>query len=308
MRGESWERLVALPSERELDAALAEVRVRAIGIAHHRARSRRAWWTLASLAVVVGGVVLGRVSAGVSALPVTGRWSGPNSAEWNGWNAAELGGVATTFSLADAELPSVTEEPVRRFFIHSWTEFEGVRFDEGHAWVEGPVGTGFLIGADDGERRFGGAVHVRTRGDTMLLSVSSRTRRLFARSRAGRPLFEEGEGRRGFALPPGRALEIRPFGPARSGQPTLVVRIEGPRVPPPGAGVRWRRGPVEMDQSRPFSYWMWGLADRGADWQVVLAGRRGAVYGHRGVGGVWVMPLFDPQPAAPIPVPSGAQR
>ena len=94
MRGSEWNKLVSEPTTTELDAALAEVRVRAVPIARRQARRRGAGLVLAVIAVGVMGAAAGRATApGLQLEPQDESWAHGIG----GWNASAVaGGAAAT--------------------------------------------------------------------------------------------------------------------------------------------------------------------------------------------------------------------
>src|SRR5690349_14651035 len=124
MRGEDWNTLVAAPSVTEIDAALAEVRLRAVPIARRQARNRRAARAMLGVLALGGAFWAGglngngvRVGAGHRPWRATGYPGAP-----------ELVAGGTTPAPVRTEGHAV-------YRIRSWMELDGYRYDEGESWV-----------------------------------------------------------------------------------------------------------------------------------------------------------------------------
>ena len=231
MPGSEWSRLVAEPTAVELDAALAEVRVRAVPIARRNARNAQAMKLMVGALLVGGSFVAGRAYANGG---VRVGEEGNSSGNWKG--KPEL--VQTS----DDGRPVVTlptaGPTIQRFHITSWTEWDGERFGESEAWVEGPPGTFLTLDIGFMDDQFQGQVTVISTREHSSYTMWGHVTHAFGASPRGLQLTESGEAHQNLQVPRGRPVLLYPFGRGGFGKPITVVRIEGPDLTAP-EGVRW---------------------------------------------------------------------
>ena len=228
MIGEQWDTLVAPPTERELEAAMAAVRVRALE--HWKRRIWRGRALLAAAFVLVGtaGMVGGRSMGNLFNLAPEEpeAWSG------SGFRSSlELGRLVGTAAPGD----------LRRFHIARRTEMDGVTINEGSAWIEGPDGTAFSLSVGHERERFTGTVSIMPFGDSMTVNIAGQQTRLLGYTDRGGRVVETLRIRHVTRARAGQQLVFYPFGEARDpdGAQT-VVHIDGPWAPLPTSRVRWR--------------------------------------------------------------------
>jgi hypothetical protein len=217
MRGDEWNRLVAVPTGTEVEAALAEVRVRAVPIARRNARNQRALRFVALALVGIGGVVAGRATAG-SALPGT-----QVSGDWR----------LTVVPAGYEAVPG----PVERWHITKWDNENGYRIGMGEAWIEGPANTRFQI---SGYSSFGGwffTVTPNHERDATQLWLHGTLKSVPVPADRFWQLHQWRSISTRLELRQGQSAVFYPFG--ESGATRTVIRIDGPYAPRP-SDVPWR--------------------------------------------------------------------
>jgi len=286
MAGDTWNQLVGVPSGTEVEAALADVRLRAVPIARRNARNRKAM-TLLTCAVALGGAF---VAGGLNAS--------------NGVHLGALGSADGDYRghpvLLAAPGPVAATAPatgmgstVRRFRVTSWTEWYGERFGLDEAYIEGPPGTSFAFGHampfDARQLSVKGSVRYNLTRDSLSISIESFARSQFGRSPRGLALFEEGNSFQQVTVPRGQAVLYYPLGRGDGENPVAVLRIEGPDVAAPPHNIHW-------DSVSAFAE-SW-LRELGNDVRSrLLATRSRAVrFGNVRYGSLTVFPLFSVPP------------
>lgn len=228
MIGDAWNTLVAPPTDRELDAAMAEVRVRAIGHARRGARRGRVL-SLAGVSVALTLAVLAGRSMG------TGLRLYEDITDIPGF--AELGRLP----IVTVAGPSVSAAAAQRFHVTMRTEMDGVVIGEGEAWIEGPNGTAFEFTATHMNATFQGAVMPGLRGESLWVSIGGSFSNGLGFTREGRRVSEQAMIGNGVKLRVGEIVEFYPFGRATApGTANTVMRIEGPVAASPTHHVVWR--------------------------------------------------------------------
>lgn len=268
MRGSEWNRLVGAPTAIELDAALADVRVRAIPIARRNARNRSLGLAVSVLLVGVIGVAVGReMSPGLRLIPEEEA------------DAHRLG------SWVAPEVVSAGYAPVRsatwRWHIQYQDVLDDQRFNAGEAWVEGPPGTYLDFELRSFGSRFEGSMRASVRGDSAAVRVLGKVTQDLGTMHNGVRVHAEGRFDEQNWYRSGEALVLRPFGTAGEVQTTL--RIDGPFAPAPQGRVYWiRADTLRVMVARRF-------------W-TATAQRVGARSGYRGASAISIMPLHIPLP------------
>ena len=252
MRGNEWNRLVSEPTATELNAALAEVRVRAVPIARRRARQRGAGLMLAVIAVGVLGTAAGRVTA-------PGLQLEPHDESWahgiGGWHASTVAGG-----------PAVTDGASWRWHVTAVDEMEGTQLNAGEAWIEGPVGTFFDLTLSSFGSQFQGPVRLYRRSDSTFVRIEGRVTRNLGSVREAR-IQADWDAQSELIVRPGEAIVLKPFGSA--GEVATTVRIEGPYAAAPAGTMRWIRPDTLRVRRR----------DRASEAAKVAAGVRHALSG-----------------------------
>jgi hypothetical protein len=274
MLGETWDRLVQPPSPTEVEAALAEVRVRAIVHARRARRLQRAFATLGFLAAAVGGVFLGRVSGGAAAFPLD-------------WSGSEIDSLSLPLLAEEGDPTRSVPGPIQRFHITSWTEFEGVRMNEGEAYIEGAPGTNFEIRTYFEGSSFRGRFYwVRATDEWVQYGMLAEAEIAHGLSPRGLRLVEHGTVSRSISVRHGQPVVVYAFGRPRRGHPVTRIRIEGPYAPPPAQPVLWR----PMRQNAAYYDTPAEIARR------FEAEGRLVRYASLRMGGLFVIPGFTPPP------------
>jgi hypothetical protein len=274
MIGDPWNTLVAAPTKRELDAAMAEVRVRAMGHARRREWRSRAWSALGYVVVagvaLVGGRSLGtglRLYGSLDEVPV----------DAGGWPSARA--VAGSATVARGDL--------QRYHITLRTELDGVPIGEGEVWVEGPNGTAFRLHVSQLDRSFAAQVVPLVQGDSMKLLVNGDVTNELGFTRNHGRVTEQVPVGLLLSYSRGAVAEVLPFGRRRgSGIPYTVIRVEGPDASPPRGAVRWRGA----GDSVAFLSYLTG--EQGLTNSSVEAARRGVRAAMANVGALTVVPQW----------------
>lgn len=279
MRGDAWNQLVSEPTGTDLEAALAEVRVRAVPIARRNARSRRA------VSFIVGALTIGGAfwAGGLTAGSV--RFA--DESELPVYNGAPVLKVGPALGAA------VRNDSLLAYRVSTWTEWDGVRYDEGESFISGPPGTAFALWVGRDREQLEMLVRPKLTGDSVSYFVSSFRRRLVERGYEGLDLYGEGRAQVQQDVARGQALLIYPQG-AGGAAPRTVIRIDGPDAGVP-ATLRWRgRPPLRT----------WNLESRfrnlGSDvsWRAGQAWLNGVKVGATREGGSIAIGLhFSPFPA-----------
>ncbi|HEY2805053.1 MAG TPA: hypothetical protein VGI92_04260 [Gemmatimonadales bacterium] len=239
MRGDEWGRLVSAPSASDIDAALADVKLRAVPIARRNARKR---WALSALSALVllggvfwaGGLVAGNgVQVGGSSL--------------NGFRGGYPG--APELVLAPGEARS-ERHATQTYRVTSWSELDGLRFAEGESWVTGPTGVGFVLSF--WQPSLQSMVRINVSADSLEYLVASFMRGHYGLSPRKLDLYEEGHAYGRLVIARGRDLLLYPLGRHTGDEPTEVVRISGPDLDPPAA-ARFDSNPRWPGQNVYFS-------------------------------------------------------
>ncbi len=257
MRGEEWGRLVSAPSVTEVEAALADVKVRAIPIARRRARNRRAGIALGVVMAGIGGVVVGRMSpvasAAASPFPPPG---------------------AATLSIVPLGHPA--EVTTRwRWHLKAWSEMDGVRYDEGESWVEGPSGTGVEFTRYDEAMSYSGGIDAVPVGHSIQIRIHGQAES-FTMGAADVSYTARVAGNSQAQIMPGQGLLFAPFGDKAGGR----ILIEGPFAVGPVLTPRWQE---------PKSG-VWDTAS--ATWMA----HGGIRYANSNIGPLWARPTLRPKP------------
>ncbi len=250
MRGE-FDRLVMVPTARELDAALAEVKVRARPIARRRARRRRQLAVLGFLALTVGGAAVGRATApGLRTIPDEG--------------AAVLRGAAAPWSAIEPSPEGAVTGSVERYHVSVWTEWDGVRYAASEGWVEGPRGVGMRVN----HNTFTLNLRPEVGPGATRYRVAVTTRRPLGRTADGVRLEGLGRARLDLAVPSGQALVLAPLGRPHRSEPTTYVRVVGPHGELPAGEPQWQR-PDPARASRWPAWWPYAEpVDLGTEWRI----------------------------------------
>ena len=219
MPGSEWNQLVAAPSATEIDAALADVRVRAVPIARRHARNRRV--------LRLGGVLL---VAGAA------FWAG----DLNGRGAYR--GVAGTDLPGGPEASLVPEQvrapawPLMRWHIASWVEVDGERMSEGDGWIEGPPGTGFTINKWTEAGLLSLRVQPTMQGGALFLIMTGSTSRPVGDAPRGSATLSRGFNQ-AQRLPAGKSVLLS--WENGGGEGRMFIRLDGPAGPPPPDEAMW---------------------------------------------------------------------
>ncbi len=282
MRGDEWNTLVSAPSGTEIDAALAEVRVRAVPIARRNARNRRAI-SFAFAALALGGSFM---AGGMSAS-----------------NGVRVGAEPIRFSPGYRGAPELTVGPplasamradsTVTYRISGWTEWDGVRYDEGESYVTGPSGTGFALALDDTSGALHASVQAAVSPDSVVFLVSSFRRLRLGLSRRNLDVYEEGHAYGRKAVPRGRSLLLYPNGRGGEG-PQPIIEIDGPDITAPRAAPWREKGGLQL------SYHETRFRDLGSDiaWRMARAKAVGVRVAMTHVGGIYPVGLhWSPIPS-----------
>jgi hypothetical protein len=226
MPGSEWGRLVAEPSPVEVEAALAEVRVRAVPIARRAQRNRSAAIGLAALVLVAGGAMMGAAYG----LRMTG-----------GAALASLPGPLEVVRVAAGpEDPALPGTGMLRYHITSWSELDGVRMGEAEAWVEGPAGLTFRVQKWFDATGFDGWFSSLTSDGSLTLRPRVQVQRLVSGAGEWSALSARA-GSRSIDLGRHSAALIYPFGESTADEPVTLVRVDGPYAAPPSSPAQWQR-------------------------------------------------------------------
>ncbi len=256
MRGEEWGRLVSAPSVTEVEAALAGVKVRAIPIARRRARNRRAGIALGIVVAGIGGVVVGRMSpaASIAASP----FPPPGAA---------------TLSIVPLGHPAEVSQRWR-WHLKAWSEMDGVRYDEGEAWVEGPSGTGLQFTRYDEAMSYSGGVDAMPVGHSIQINIHGQSESFSVGQ--GVSYTARVSGNSQAQIMPGQGVLFAPFGDKVGGK----ILIEGPFATAPEGTPRWQE-------------------PRSGNWDTAAAAwmaHSGIRYANSNIGPLWVRPTLRPKP------------
>lgn len=276
MRGDEWNRLVGVPTPADVEAALADVRVRAVPIARRYARKRRVVSFLIAVLAMGGAFWAGQLNL-VGSLGIGVDW--PD---------------ASMFRLLPAGAPpphlpvNRAGEATRRYRITSWSELSGERFAESESWVEGPAGTEFMLGYWPSRReaaRYFAAVRARVTDSTVEYRVQTSFRARRPSFRRGHQVIEEANAFVKATATRGQPVLLYPFGTAAGGDPIVVVRIEGPDLPEPAVPLPWRLPPAAAGLS---------FVDMGASvvQEVEQARLRGARVARPRPGALYAVPML----------------
>ena len=254
MPGSEWNQLVAAPTSTEIEAALAEVRVRAVPIARRRARNLRA--------LRMGGLVL---VAGAA------FWAG----DANGRAAIDTSGdlAIPEVSIVPAAESTSARPGLLRWHIASWVEFDGERMSSGDGWIEGPPGTGFTINKWNEAGLLTLRVQPGLQGDAMFLMLSGTTSRALSGDASSTTKLSRTFSNM-LRLPEGKSALIVFQNTSDEGR--MVIRIEGPAAAPPAGDIAW------------MSAGAYSLRNR---WGQVPSNVRMAV---RNIGALGLMPTYQP--------------
>ena len=283
MPGSEWSRLVAEPTATELDAALAEVRVRAVPIARRNARNAQATKLMVGALLVGGSFVAGRAYAngGVS-VGEQGRFAGT----WKGM--PEM--VTAPDGMRQPVILPVAGPTVHRFHITTWTEWDGERFGEAEGWVEGPPGVSFNVRAWFLEDSFNGRLLLPSTDATTGYFLWADVTRRFGASPRGLPLTETGWMSKQMRVPRGQPVLIYPFGRGGFGEPTTVIRIEGPDLSAPPGNVPW-----ELPDASVF-YTGWGRSEAMTESQAAWMRSHGVRTAITHAGSLTITPAYQEPP------------
>lgn len=265
MRGDEWNRLVGEPSALEVDAALAEVRLRAVPIARRTERHRRAISLLGLVLVAGAGMTAGRFTAAPGGVGLrTARAVG----------APELVDAPSGYAPVSA--------PIQRWHVSTWDEMDGVRWNEAESWVEGPEGTSFRLSGSSLEVSYDARLSPRTWADSTNLYLSNSVVRQLGRLPDGFQASARRYTSHHLTVRRGHAAVFYPFG--SRGEILTTVRIDGPFAPAPPVPVTWK-------QADTIGYrYAWERIDAQS------ARRAGVRFAMRNAGALSVQPRYTPPP------------
>lgn len=285
MRGNEWNRLVGEPSAMDVEAALADVRIRAVPIARRDARNRRAMSFMVGALLLGGSFFTGQLMAGggvhVGDVPE------------NNWSVTEWSGRPVLEASREHVVPIhvVGAGPtLRRYRITSWTEWYGVRYEDGESWVEGPPGTSLAFWYGESNSRLEGSVDAIISADSVTYHVGSFLRSAFGTSARHLALFEEGFAETEIRVARGQPVVLRPFGKTPADEPSAFVQIDGPDAGPPVGMVRWDSLSNFAVQFSRFGY----QVREGSRMAQLVGARNGHVrYGRLGVRALFSAPRMQ---------------
>jgi len=217
MRGDEWNRLVGEPSAMDVEAALADVRIRAVPIARRNARNRRAASLLGFVAVALAGGAAGNLAFRADRVSFSGE-------------SRQVSGAQLLVEPA-GYLPA--PGPIQRWHISAWDEMEGYRWNEGRDWVEGPVGATLRLELQNVSLHaaFAGTLNVEVRGDSTRLYLEGHLTRDLGGMADGYYADARKYFARSLVLHRGQSAVFLPFG---GSEIRTTIRLDGPFAP---AGV-----------------------------------------------------------------------
>ncbi len=227
MIGEQWNTLVAKPSERELDAAMAAVRVRALE--HWK---RRVW---RGRALQVAGYV---------AVALIFGYAGWNAAGLRAMNGDALDGTSTAWpdgTVRAMKVPSTEtalSDGVRRYRITAWTEIEGVQVLAGESFIESAHPMTLQLSASFETAVLSGMLSIVPGGSTTSYNGFLSLRRKVTVSPRGLAVYEDGRAGVSLSADSGTAALFTLFPDIPGYRP--ILRIEGPWAAPPGRRLHWQ--------------------------------------------------------------------
>jgi hypothetical protein len=256
--------LVAEPTAKELDAALADVRVRAVPIARRRARNRQAVTFIGLLLIGGAGAAVGRMSV------TTAAWD----SEYDGRAAGQPKVI-----VEGGAHPVVVAGSTLRWHVTSWDELQGYQWNKADAWIEGPEGTGFELTVTS----LGAALHGSYRpmllgGDSQMVTLGGTVSHRLGITRDGFSVKAEGQLWQNEATVRGATIVVFPFG--TKGEMLTTVRFDGPYAEAPDDPVRWQAADT-MDASE----WIASRRRHGV--------AQGVRYAVNNLGALSVQPFFQ---------------
>jgi hypothetical protein len=279
MIGERWNTLVAPPTERELEAAMAAVRVRALEHWKRRIWRGRALLAVAFVAVAAAGAAGGRGLGSSVRLSADEPDYAPSPRYRATVEAGPVIGAAPPGDL-------------RRFHVARLTEMDGVPIAQGDAWVEGPEGTAFYLTVFYEGQRFGGDVSIFTFGDSIAVNITGHVESFLGWTDRGGRVTERRSVNTGLRAHAGQRLTFYPFGSGRDADGArTAVTITGPWADAPVERVTWRESRADSVLYR------FGRGAAIAENRQWLATRQPIRYANRNVGGLFVRPRWLPPEA-----------
>lgn len=305
MIGETWNVLAVAPTDRELDAALAEVRVRAMAHQGRRARIHSARSGVIAAVLVGVGFMGGRtVGGGVRFYDTWRPWMA--RAQDAAVAVVEPGAVAAEMPLAPG---------LQRWHVHAATELDGQIISQGDGWVEGPPGTGLTLSTGYEHNGFSGTVMPSIEGDSVTLRVAGALMHSLGKTARGGDVTERIWVNRRIAVKLGTRVTIYPFGRARTAEGALTtLTIEGPGAPAPAGPVQWlpltgrtfmrQADSLALQHGVRYADRNVGAIDVKGTWYPRARAIRASLPGHR--AGPWTRALYYPW--EPITVPGAATQ